>query len=210
MNAFRMGRKMVIQAVWALAIVSGPVVALGVSALPAEAQVLQQRRGVAVGDSGAAGRTRGHVSNGEGEGAVRRGVFAGDRQGNGAVRRGGCADGKAGSGCRGRAATWNADGSFSGQSGTEVTGDTGAFSSRRSVARDADGAVTGTRSTEASGGNGSYSGASSLENGTYNRDGTYAGTEGQSATVQGNWTAGAGGSRAVTCTDPTGAIVDCR
>lgn len=210
MNITLIGRSSAIPTASALAIVAGTVLALGVSAIPAEAQMLEIRRGVAVGENGVAGRTRGFVSNGEGAGAVRRGGFAADGQGNGVAGRGGCVAGQTGSGCRGGSASWNSDGSFSGQSGAEFSGDNGFFSGRRTLERDADGNVTGTRSADASGERGAYSGASSLDNGTYSRDGTYSGTEGQSATVEGDWTRGAGGSRAVTCTDATGATVACR
>lgn len=193
-----------------LAVVVGTLLAVGVSTVTAEAQVFHQRRGVAVGENGAAGRTGGFVGNGEGQGAARRGGFAVDGQGNGFARRGGCANGQTASGCRGGTASRNSDGSLAVQSGAEISGDNGSFSGRRTLARDADGNVTGTRSTEASGESGTYSGASSIDNGSYTRDGTYSGTEGQSVNVNGNWQRGAGGSRAVTCTDATGAVVECR
>ncbi len=210
MNSLVIGRWNAIPTASVLAIVAGTVLTLGVSAIPAEAQMLDIRRGVAVSESGVAGRTRGFVSNGEGAGAFRRGGLTIDDQGNGGAGRGGCVAGQTGNGCRGGSASWSSDGSFLGQSGAEFSGDNGFFSSRRTLELDADGNVTGTRSTDASGDRGAYSGASSLENGTYNRDGTYSGTEGQSATVEGGWTRGAGGSRAVTCTDSTGATVACR
>jgi len=210
MNHSFIGRLSAIPKISILAIVSGSLLALGVSAIPAEAQSQQLRRGVAVGENGAAARTRGFVSNGEGAGAVRRGGFAGDGQGNGIVRRGGCVSGQTGSGCRGGAANWNSDGSFSGQSGADFSGENGFFSGSRTLERNADGKVTAGRSVDASGKNGAYSGASSFEDGTYNRDGTYSGNEGQSATVEGTWVRGTGGSRALTCVDSNGAVVDCR
>lgn len=210
MNSVFNGRWSAVRTASVLAIVAGTVLTLGVSAIPAQAQMLEIRRGVAVGENGVAGRTRGFVSNGEGAGAVRRGGIAADGQGNGVAGGGGCVAGQTGSGCRGGTASWNSDGSFTGQSGAEFSGDNGFFSSRRTLERDADGNVTGMRSTDASGERGAYSGASSLENGTYNRDGTYSGSEGQTATVEGDWTRGAGGSRAITCTDPAGATVACR
>lgn len=210
MNTFLFGRRSAIRTVPVLALVAGILLATGVTAVPAEAQTFELRRGVAVGENGAAGRTRSSVSNGEGTGAARRGVFAVDGQGNGAAASGGCVTGQSGSGCRGRAANWNSDGSVSGQSATEAEVNNGVFSGRRSVARDADGNLTAAQSVDASGERGAYTGESSLDDGTYNRDGTYSGDEGQSATVEGNWAVGAGGSRAVTCVDATGAVVACR
>lgn len=210
MNNFIIGHWNAIRTVSVTASVCVALLAPGFGAIPAEAQVLELHRGIAVGDNGVAARSRGSVTNGDDAGAVRRGGFAADGQGNGAARNGGCVSGQVGSGCRGRAASWNADGSFSRQSGAEVSGENGFLSSRRSLGRDADGNVTGARSTDASGQSGAYSGASSLENGAYSRDGTYSGTEGQSATVESFWDLGAGGSRAVTCVDATGTTVDCR
>jgi len=193
-----------------LAIVCGTILTLSVSAIPAEAQTLELRRGVAVSENGATARTRAFVSNGGGAGAARRVGFSGDGQGNGIARRGGCVAGQSASGCRGGAASWNSDGSFSGQSGAGFIGDNGVFRGSRALERDADGNLTGTRSTDASGQRGAFSGDSSLNEGTYTYDAAYSGNDGQSANVNGNWAFGSGGSRAVTCVDSTGAVVDCR
>lgn len=210
MNIPFIGQRPATPSVSVLTIVAGAVLALSVSALPAAADGLILRKGFAAGENGAVGRTRGAVSTGEGTGAVRRGGFAVDGQGNGVARRGGCVSGQTGSGCRGGVASWNSDGSFTGQSGAEFSGENGFFSGSRNLERDADGNVTAGRAVDASGTNGAYSGASSLEDGTYNRDGTYTGNEGQSATVEGTWALGSGGSRALTCVDSAGAVVACR
>lgn len=210
MNTFLFGRRAAMRTVPVLALVAGTLLATGITAVPAQAQTFELRRGVVVGEIGAAGRTRGFLSIGEGAGAARRGGFAVDGQGNGAAASGGCVTGQSGSGCRGRAANWNSDGSFSGQSATETEVNNRAFSGRRSLERDAYGNLTAAQSVDVSGQSGAYTGDSSLDDGTYNRVGTYTHDEGQSATVEGNWALGAGGSRAVTCVDATGAVVACR
>lgn len=191
-----------------LTLVAGATLAAGLAIGPVEAQGFGFGRGAAVGENGAAARSRGVVSNGDGF-AARRGGFAADGEGNGLARRGGCAQGQTGSGCRGGAVTWRDDGSLSGQSASEFSGDNGAFSGRRSLTRDADGNLTVDRSADASGTNGAYTGSSSRDNDVYQRSGTYTGTDGQNATVEGNYTRGSGGSRSVTCIDASGATVDC-
>lgn len=192
-----------------LTIMASAIVAISLSAGEADAQGGAFRKGAVKTENGAAARSRGFVSNGEGSGGVRRGGFASDGQGNGAAGRGGCANGASGSGCRGRAAAWNDDGSFSGRSGAEYSGDNGSFSSRRAFDRDADGDWTGSASTDASGASGSYSGGASVDGGVYSRDGVYTGDEGQTASVQSSYERGVGGSRSVTCTDASGAAVTC-
>jgi hypothetical protein len=210
MNIFFFGRRPATHSVSVLTIIAGALLAFSVSAVPAAADGLILRKGFAAGENGAVGRTRGAVSSGEGTGAARRGGFAVDGQGNGVARRGGCVSGQTGGGCRGGAASWNSDGSFSGQSGAEFSGENGFFSGSRTLERDADGNVTAGRAVDASGEKGAYSGDSSFEDGTYNRNRTYTGNEGQSATVEGNWALGSGGSRTLTCVDSTGASVACR
>lgn len=209
MNSYFIGRRIAIRTLSLSAIVCGSMLAVGVSATPAEAEVLKLRRGLAVGENAAVGRTRGFVSNGEGIGAFGRGGLATDRQGNGIAGRGGCFSGLIVDGCRGGAASWNADGSFAGQSGAAFSGENRLFNTQRNVARDAAGNVTADRSTDASGERGGYTGSSSFDDGTYRRDATYTGNEGQSASVQGDWVLGSGGSRAVSCVDATGTVVDC-
>jgi hypothetical protein len=201
--------------------------ALAVSVLlpvPAEAQGFGFRAGAASGENGAIAGSRGVISNGQGGGAVGRnfaigdgqgngafgGRFAvGDGQGNGAAGARGCAANANAAGCSGRAATWASDGSFSGVAGTEITGENGFVSGRRNLERDADGNWSGASALDASGQNGSYSGNATLDDGTYSRGATYSGVEGQSATVEGEYQAGSGGSRSVTCIDASGTVVDC-
>ncbi|MEL7104287.1 MAG: hypothetical protein AAGM21_00075 [Pseudomonadota bacterium] len=185
------------------------VTMLSVSVVPAVADGFVLRKGIAAGENGVAARSRGGVSNGEGQGAFRRGGFASDGSGNGAAGFGRCANGVDGSACRGGSATWQDDGTLSRTMRSGASGENGSFASQRRLERSADGAWTGNRSTEASGNSGSYSGASTLDNGIYNRDGTYTGDEGQSANVAGTYERGSGGSRTVTCIDATGAVVDC-
>ncbi|MEO1362209.1 MAG: hypothetical protein AAFU86_00355 [Pseudomonadota bacterium] len=182
---------------------------LSVSAMPASADGLLLRKGFAAGENGVAARSRGVVSNGEGQGAFRRGGFASNGSGNGVAGFGRCANGVNGSACRGGSATWQDDGALSRTTRSDASGENGSFASERRLDRSADGAWTGNRSTEASGISGSYSGAAALDDGTYNRDGTYTGDEGQSANVVGTYEHGSGGSRTVTCIDATGAVVDC-
>lgn len=182
---------------------------LSVSAMPAASDGLLLRKGVAVGENGVAARSRGGVFNGEGQGAFRRGGLASDGNGNGMAGFGKCANSTAGAACRSGAATWQDDGSLSRTLRSEGSGQHGSFGSERLLERSADGAWTGSRTTEAAGTSGSYSGSSTLNDGTYNRDGTYTGDEGQSASVDSMYERGSGGSRTVTCIDATGAIVDC-
>ncbi|MEO0722758.1 MAG: hypothetical protein AAFY43_11500 [Pseudomonadota bacterium] len=182
---------------------------LSVSAMPASADGFVLRKGIAAGENDVAARSRGVVSNGEGQGAFRRGGVSFDSNGNGVAGFGRCANGVDGSACRGGSATWQDDGSLSRTLRSEGSGENGSFSSERLLDRSADGAWTGNRSTEAAGTSGSYSGAATLDDGTYNRDGTYTGDEGQSASVAGTYERGSGGSRTVTCIDATGAVVDC-
>lgn len=176
---------------------------------PVEAQGFGARAGAASGANGAIAGSRGVISNGQGSGAFGGGFVARDGQGNGAMARGGCAANPQAAGCSGRAATWGSDGTFSGVAGTEITGENGAVSSRRNLNRDADGSWSGASAVDASGAQGSYSGNATLDDGTYARGATYTGTEGQSATVEGSYQAGSGGSRSVTCTDASGATVSC-
>ena len=194
----------------ALAVLATCVLAQGLSVTPAAADQLLLRRGIAVGENGATGWNSGIISNGEGQGATQHSRFATDGQGNGVAGEGGCVETLVFGGCKGRSATWAEGGSVSGQAGAEFSGEDGSLSSRRTFARDAEGNLTASRSTDAAGENGSYTGDATLEDQTYNRYGAYSGDEGQSATVEGNWVFGSGGSRAVTCTDSTGAVVDCR
>lgn len=187
-----------------------PILAIAVSATSVQADTLFLRKGFAAGENGAVGGSKRLWTNGEGQGAFQRGVFAADGQGNGVATKGGCAEGQTVNGCRGRAASWNSDGSFTGQAGTEVTGENGFIDGQRSITRDSNGNLTAGRSLDASGEDGAYSGAASFDDGTYNRDGTYSGDDGQTATVDGNWVLGSGGSRSLTCVDASGATVDCR
>ena len=182
---------------------------LGIPATPASADGLFVRKGLAAGENGVAARSRGGVFNGEGQGAFRRGGFASDGNGNGFAGFGKCANGFDGSACRGGSATWQEDGSLSRTLKSGGSGENGAFGSERVLERSADGTWTGSRTTDASGTSRSYSGSASLDDGTYNRDGTYTGDEGQQASVEGTYDRGSGGSRSVTCIDATGAIVDC-
>lgn len=191
----------------ALAAVSALI--LSMPATPASADGLFLRKGVAAGESGIAARSRGGVFNGEGQGAFRRGGFASDGNGNGFAGSAKCANGFDGSACRGGSATWQDDGSISRTLKSGGSGENGSFGSERLLERSADGAWTGSRTTDATGASGSDSGASTLDEGTYNRDGTYKGDEGQSASVDSTYERGSGGSRSVTCIDATGAIVDC-
>ncbi|MEO0800362.1 MAG: hypothetical protein AAFY53_14300 [Pseudomonadota bacterium] len=182
---------------------------LSLSAMPASADGLFLRKGLAAGENGAAARSRGGVFNGEGQGAFRRGGFASDGAGNGFAGFGKCANGVESSACRGGAATWQDDGSYERRLQTEVNGQARSVGGQGVLQRDADGTWTGNRTTDASGTNGTYSGAASVDEGIYNRDATYTGDEGQTASVDGTYERGSGGSRAVTCIDATGAIVDC-
>ncbi len=182
---------------------------LSISVAPASADGLFLRKGAAAGENGAAARSRTGAFNGEGQGAFRRGGFASDGNGNGLAGFGRCANGVDTTACRGGAATWQDDGSFQRRLQTEIDGQTRSLSGQGALQRDADGAWTGNRTTDASGTNGAYTGAASLDEGTYNRGATYTGDEGQSASVDGTYERGSGGSRAVTCIDATGAIVDC-
>ncbi|MEO1543969.1 MAG: hypothetical protein AAFR75_08125 [Pseudomonadota bacterium] len=185
------------------------VLMLTIQAAPADADGLFVRKGLAVGENGVAARSRGGVFNGEGQGAFRRGGFASDGSGNGVAGFGGCANGVTASACRGGTATWQDDGSLSRTLRSGGSGENGSFTSQRFLERSPDGLWAGNRSTEASGSSGSYSGAATLDDGTYNRDGTYTGNEGQSANVDGTYERGAGGSRTVTCIDASGAVVEC-
>lgn len=191
----------------ALAAVS--VLMLSVPTMPASADGLFVRKGIAAGENGVAARSRGVISNGEGQGAFRRGGFAADGAGNGFAGFGRCANGLDGAACRGGSATRQDDGSLSRTLQSGGSGENGSFNSERLLERSADGAWTGNRSAEASGDNGSYSGASTLDDGNYNRDASYAGDEGQTAIVDSTYERGTGGSRAVTCIDATGAVVEC-
>lgn len=185
------------------------VLMLGISAMPASADGLFVRKGIAAGENGVAARSRGGVFNGEGQGAFRRGGFASDGNGNGLAGFGRCANGVNATACRGGAATWQDDGSYSRRLNSEISGQDRSFSGQGVLQRNADGAWTGNRTTDAAGTNGTYSGAASVDQGTYNRDGTYTGNEGQSASVDSTYERGSGGSRTVTCIDATGAIVAC-
>lgn len=209
MNSYFISRRIAIRTLSVLAIVCSSMLAVGFSATPAEADLFKLGRSLAVGENAAVGRTRGFVSNGEGVGALRRGGFATDRQGNGIAGRGGCVSGLIVDGCRGGTASWNADGSFSGQSGAAFSGENHLFNTQRNVARDAAGNMAVARSTDASGERGDYSGNSSFDDGAYSRDATYTGNEGQAASVEGDWVLGSGGSRAVSCVDAAGGVVDC-
>ncbi|MEL6569414.1 MAG: hypothetical protein AAFQ22_13435 [Pseudomonadota bacterium] len=182
---------------------------LTVQVVPAAADGLFVRKGLAVGENGVAARSRGGVFNGEGQGAVRRGGIASDDNGNGLAGFGRCANGTTASACRGGTATWQDDGSLSRTLKSGGSGENGSFTSQRFLERSADGVWGGSRSTEASGTSGSYSGAATLDDGTYNRDGTYTGNEGQAASVDSTYERGSGGSRTVTCIDASGAVVNC-
>lgn len=211
-------------AIPAIALVVGALALPALLPAPAEAQGFAVRGGAASGQNGAVAGSRGAISNGQGGGAIGRnfaigdgqgngafgGRFAiGDGQGNGAARSGACAATANAAGCRGRAATWGSDGTFSGAAGTEITGENGFVSGRRNLERDADGTWSGSSALDAAGENGSYSGSASLDDGIYSRDATYSGADGQSVTVEGAYEAGSGGSRTVTCIDASGATVDC-
>lgn len=200
----RTARRLTLVAVAALS-----ALILSIPATPASAEGLFVRKGLAAGENGAAARSRGVLSNGAGQGGFRRGGFASDGAGNGFAGFGKCANGVDGSACRGGSATWQDDGSLSRTLQSGGSSENAAFSSERRLDRSADGAWTGNRTTDASGTSGSYSGASTLDEGTYTRDGTYTGDEGQTANVDSTYERGSGGSRAVTCIDATGAIVDC-
>lgn len=210
-------------AIPAFAVMVGALAATLFMPAPAEAQGFGFRAGAAAGANSAIAGSRGLISNGQGGGAIGRtfatgdsqgnGKFGrryvvGDGQGNGAARSGNCAANVNATGCRGRAVAWGSDGTFSGVAGTEITGENGAISGRRTVDRDAEGNWSGASAREAAGQNGSYSGNTSLDDGTYSRDATYSGAEGQSATVEGTYQAGSG-SRSVTCIDASGAVVEC-
>jgi hypothetical protein len=186
--------------------------ALAVTALlpaPADAQGFGFRAGAVSGENGAIAGSRGVISNGQGGGAIGRNFAIGDGQGNGATGSGACAANANAAACRGRAATWGSDGTFSGAAGTEIAGENGFVSGRRNLERDAEGNWSGASALDASGQNGSYSGAASLDDGAYSREATYSGTEGQSATVEGDYEVGSGGSRSLTCIDASGATVEC-
>lgn len=208
----------------AIALMVGTLALTALLPVPAEAQGLILRGGAAAGENGAVAGSRGVISNGQGGGAIGRNFAIGDGQGNGAVGRrfaigdgqgngaagaGGCAANANAAGCRGRVATWGSDGTFSGAAGTEITGENGFVSGQRTLARDADGTWSGASALDAAGENGSYSGNASLDDGIYSRDATYSGVDGQSATVEGAYEVGSGGSRSVSCIDASGATVDC-
>lgn len=193
----------------ALAIMAGALAVTVLLPLPAEAQGFGFRAGAASGQNGAVTGSRGVLSNGQGAGATRRNLAIGDGQGNGGTASGLCAANIYAEGCQGRFATWNSDGSFSGMSRTEITGENGYFSGARSLDRAADGTWSGASTVDASGKNGRYNGSANLDDGTYSRDATYAGAEGQTATVEGAYEAGSGGSRSVICIDASGATVEC-
>lgn len=193
----------------ARALMVGALAATLLLPVPAEAQGFGFRTGVASGQNGAVAGSRGIISNGQGGGAIGRNFAIGDGQGNGAAGSRGCAANANAAGCRGRVATWGSDGTFNGAAGTEITGANGFVSGNRSLERDAEGNWTGASALDAAGQNGSYSGTASLADGGYSRDATYSGTEGQSATVDGSYQAGSGGSRSVTCINASGAVVDC-
>jgi len=185
------------------------VLMLSLSAMPASADGLFLRKGIAAGENGVAARSRGVLSNGAGQGAFKRGGFASDGNGNGLGGFGRCANGADATACRGGAATWQDDGSYARRLQTEINGQARSLSGQGELQRSADGTWTGNRTTDASGTNGTYNGAASVDEGTYNRDATYTGDEGQSASVDSTYERGSGGSRALTCIDATGAIVDC-
>lgn len=181
-------------AIPAIALMLGALAVSVLLPVPAEAQDFGFRAGAASGENGAIAGSRGVISNG---------------QGNGAAGARGCAANANAAGCSGRAATWSSDGSFSGVAGTEITGENGFVSGRRNLERDADGNWSGASALDAAGQNGSYSGNATLDEGNYSREATYSGADGQSATVAGDYQAGSGGSRSVTCIDASGTVVDC-
>lgn len=211
MNSFMTNHKAgrALRSLSSVALAALSVLMLSVSTVPASADGLLIRKGIAAGENGAVARSRGVISNGEGQGAFRRGGFAADGAGNGFAGFGNCANGVDGAACRGGSATWQDDGSLSRTLQSGGSGENGSFNSARLLERSADGTWTGNRSTEASGDNGSYSGASTLDNGNYNRDAAYIGDEGQTASVDGTYERGSGGSRTVTCIDASGAVVEC-
>jgi len=149
------------------------------------------------------------VLGGNGNGAVERGYTVFDGQGNGATGSGACLRGATGQGCAGRSATWGSDGTFSGHAAAEWNGESTLFSGNRSAERETDGTWTGTRTVDAEGAQGTYNGASTLESGAYDRNGTYTNNDGQSASVEGTYEVGSGGARTVTCIDASGATVEC-
>lgn len=182
---------------------------LGLPTGPAVADGLFLRKGVAAGENGLIAGSRGGVFNGEGQGAFSRGRLVTDGDGNGFAGTATCANGLAGEACRAGTATWSEDGSFTRNLGTEANGENGSLSARRSLSWDDESGLIGARSVDAAGDERSYTGAASLEDGTYNRDGTYTGDEGQSFTVDSTYEKGIGGSRSVTCIDASGAVVAC-
>lgn len=185
------------------------VLMLSLSSMPASADGLFLRKGIAAGEKGVAAHSRASVFNGEGQGAFRRDGFATDGNGNGLAGFGRCANGVDAVACRGGAATWQDDGSYARKLKTDINGQNRSLSDQGDLQRDADSTWTGNRTTDASGTNGAYNGAASVDEGTYNRDATYTGDEGQTANVDSTYERGSGGSRALTCIDATGAIVDC-
>ncbi|AVF03432.1 MULTISPECIES: hypothetical protein [Devosia] len=193
----------------AIALVAGAIALVVLQPVPAEAQGFGVRAGAVSGENGTIAGSRSVMSNGQGGGAVRRNFAVGDGQGNGTAWSGICAANINAAGCSGRAATWSADGSFSGVAGTEIAGDNGFFSGNRTLDRDPDGSWSGSSAVEASGQNGSYNGSASFNDGTYSRGAVYSGADGQSATVEGTYEIGSGGSRIVTCIDASGAMVEC-
>lgn len=208
----------------AFAMIVGALAATLLLPAPAEAQGFGFRAGGASGQNGAVAGSRGIASDGQGGGAIRRNFAVGDGQGHGALggrfaARDGQGNGGAGAGfcaehanaagCRGRSAMWGSDGTFSGQAAAEAAGENGSLSARRTLERDEQGAWSGAQSVDAAGKNGSYSGSATLDDGSYARQGTYSGADGQSASVEGAYEAGSGGSRSVTCIDASGAVVDC-
>lgn len=211
-------------AIPAMALLVGAFAVTVLLPVPAEAQGFGFRGGAVSGPNGSAAGSRGIISNGQGgfaagrnfivgdgqgNGAFGSGFAIGDGQGNGAARRGGCATNANATGCTGAAATWGSDGTFSGAAGTEITAENGYLSGNRTLDRDAEGNWSGTRALDAAGENGSYSGAANFEEGAYTRGATYSGAEGQSATVEGSYEVGSGGSRTVTCIDASGTVVNC-
>lgn len=196
-------------AIPAMAVLVGAFALSVLLPVPADAQGFGLRGGAVSGPNGGAAGSRGLMSNGQGGVAAGRNFIVGDGQGNGVARSGGCASNVNAAGCSGRAAAWGSDGTFRGGAGTEITGEDRFFSGNRSLERDADGNWSGTRGVDAAGLNGSYSGDSNFADGAYSRGATYSGTEGQSATVEGAYELGSGGSRSVTCIDASGTVVTC-
>ena len=185
---------------------------LVMAALPAaaDAQGRFGARGARANPEGGmtAGAVRGR-GNGEGQGVVRgRGVIT-DGQGNAAAGSRGCARGQAGAACRAGATTVTADGTVNHRSGAAWNTETSTGSTQGGFTRNADGSYSGGRDTAVSGARGDYAASTSVSSETGLNRSVNASNEDGSVAIDAQHQQGVGGSRTVTCFDPSGAVVAC-